>query len=229
MSLAVGYIRVSTEDQSLGGHSLEAQEAAIRKYCDYRNIELTQIYIDAGVSASIPLGKRPAGKRLCEAITERKASEVVAVKLDRLFRSASDCLVTVEGWDKTGIGFHVLDMEINTTTPQGKLLLTIMAAVAEMERQQARARTKATATHLKDSGQVYGTTPYGSDRAGKKLVPNPVELAVKERMQVMRASMSYTKIANQLNEEGIPAKSGGKWHPFSVQKVLGEVPVQRAK
>lgn len=226
---AVAYIRVSTEDQSLGGHSLEAQQAAIENYLGYKGFELAGMYIDPGVSASIPLRDRPEGRKLFQALVEGKASEVVAMKLDRLFRSASDCLVTVEGWDKKGIGFHVLDLQIDTSTMQGKFMLTIMAGVAEMERQQARARTKATAKHLKDSGQVYGTTPYGCNRVGKKLVPNPVELAVKERMKAMRQDgLSYGRIAKQLNEDGVPAKGGGEWHPFTVQKLLTEAPVPKA-
>lgn len=220
------YIRVSTEDQQRDGHSLEAQRAVLERYCGSRfphPLDVGEVFVDAGVSGSIPLGNRPEGRRLLEYLASGSATHVVAVKLDRLWRGALNCLETVNTWDKQGITLHLLDLTLDTSTPQGRMFLTIVASFAQFERDMVRERTKATAAHLKASGRVYGSTPYGFDRRGDRLIPNEFEQARLADMRTMRSGakpLSYAEIAKRLNEAGTPAKGGGRWHPYSVQKVL---------
>jgi len=90
---AIGYARVSTEDQATEGLSLAAQQQRIRAYCKAHGLNLAGVEVDEGISASRPLAKRPAGARLLNQLQDGQA--VVAVKLDRLFRDAGDCLGTL--------------------------------------------------------------------------------------------------------------------------------------
>ncbi len=89
---AVGYLRVSTEEQAREGVSLAAQEVRVRAYCAMRGLELAEVVVDAGVTAGKPLQTRMGGARVIEMVASDAVNAVVAVKLDRLFRDCADCL-----------------------------------------------------------------------------------------------------------------------------------------
>jgi DNA invertase Pin-like site-specific DNA recombinase len=97
MEKAVGYVRVSTEEQEKEGISIDAQEDRIKSYAKMRGFDLVHIYRDPAVSGFKPLAKRSDGKLLAEALAKRDGTKhVIAVKLDRLFRRAADALVQAE-------------------------------------------------------------------------------------------------------------------------------------
>lgn len=222
---AVGYIRVSTEEQATEGVSLQAQEERIRAYCQLNGLTLLSILVDEGVSAGKPLASRPQGAKLLATLQgKQKATQVVAVKLDRLFRNASDCLTTVDTWDAAGVALHLLDLggqSVNTKTAMGRMMLVMAAGFAEMERNLIRERTSMALLHKKARREAYAPTPFGFVREGKALIPcqseaGAVQLMVKWRSQ----GMSYDKIAAQLNQEGVPAKRGGAWYGCTVRYIL---------
>ena len=84
MEQAVGYVRVSTEEQAKEGVSLEAQQERIRAYAAMRGLELIEIYSEQGVSGKIPLRQRPEGMKLVTAIDKKHARHILTLKLDRL-------------------------------------------------------------------------------------------------------------------------------------------------
>ncbi len=110
MRKIAGYVRVSTEEQSREGISLDAQRARIEAYCAMRGLELVELVDDPGVSASKPLRARAGGQRLLDLLRRRRITGIVAFKLDRLFRNCADCLGNVEVWDRAGVGLHLLDL-----------------------------------------------------------------------------------------------------------------------
>jgi site-specific DNA recombinase len=107
---------------------------------------------------------------------------VIALKLDRLFRSTVDCLETVQRWDRTSVGLHLVDFSgtaIDTRSAMGRFFLTMAAGFSEMERSLIGERTSAALQYKKAMGVRLGGVPFGftSDRRGGKLIPNPRELA----------------------------------------------------
>jgi site-specific DNA recombinase len=110
MEAAVGYVRVSSEEQALEGVSLDAQEARIKAYATMRGLNLVCIYREEGVSAKMPLSRRPEGMKVVDSLSKRRAKHVIAVKLDRLFRNAADALSQSEAWDKSKCSLHIIDM-----------------------------------------------------------------------------------------------------------------------
>jgi Site-specific recombinases, DNA invertase Pin homologs len=225
MEKAVGYVRVSSEEQSKEGVSLDAQEARIRAYATMRGLDLVAIYREEGISAKVPLRSRPEGTQVVDALAKKRARHVIAVKLDRLFRNAADALSQAEAWDKAKCFLHVLDMggsAIDTASAMGRMFFTMTAAFAEMERNMTSERTKAALTHLKSSGQVYtAVTPLGFDRDGDKLIENTSEMATVRSIRKMRAEgTSLHRIAATLNEAGAATKLGGRWHAVTIQNVL---------
>ena len=121
-----------------------------------RGLSLVEVVIDAGISAGKPLATPEGGQRLLELVRTKQVSSVVALKLDRLFRNAADCLYTVESWDKAGIAMHLVDIggaSVDTSSAMGRFFLTVMAGAAEMERNQIRERTSMAMQHMKQRGR----------------------------------------------------------------------------
>src|SRR5262245_39614025 len=138
---AIGYTRVSTDEQVTSGVSLDAQEAAIRAYCAMRGLDLAEMIVDAGVSAGQPLSSREGGER----VGDVGIAAVVAYKLDRVFRDCADCLAVVRDWDERDVALHLVDLggqTIDTGTAMGRFFLTVMAGAAELERNLIGERTK---------------------------------------------------------------------------------------
>jgi DNA invertase Pin-like site-specific DNA recombinase len=111
------------------------------------------------------LAKRPAGAKVA-ALLESGVCDVVALKLDRLFRNAADALATTEEWHQAGISLHLVDMHgmaLDTGSSMGKMFLTMLAAFAEFERNVISERTIAVLRHKRAHGEVYNHAPYGYD------------------------------------------------------------------
>ena len=134
MTRAIAYLRVSTDRQ---GDSVELQAAKVAAYCAMRELDLVEVVEDAAVSGSVALAKRPAGRHLAEAMKRHGATNVVALKLDRLFRDAADALGQTKAWDRGGISLHLCDMggsAVDTSSPMGRMMVTMLSGFAEFER-----------------------------------------------------------------------------------------------
>jgi len=224
MNKAISYARVSKEGAITEGVSLDMQEERIRDYCKLMGLEIVEAIREDGISASIPLHERPGGKRLTSLINAKQAGHVVALKLDRLFRDAEDALKQSKEWDRLGVALHLVDMggaTINTATAMGRFFLNMIAGFAEFERNLIVERTTEALRYKKQHLEAYSPTPYGYRRIGKRLIEDPEEQAVIEKIFWMkRAGFNTTEIVEALNGEGIPAKMGGKWHPAVVRQIL---------
>jgi site-specific DNA recombinase len=222
---AIAYVRVSTEEQVTEGVSVEAQIAAVRAYATLRGLELVDVVVDAGVSAGKPLADRVGGAIVLDAVKRRKVRAVVAVKLDRVFRNAGDCLTTTEGWDRAGVALHLVDMggqAIDTSSAMGRFFLTVMAGAAEMERNLIRERTTSAMAHKRSKGERVGAVPYGFTLAtdGVTLEPHDDEQRALALIQTLRAGgMSVRAIVDHLEAHGVGAR-GTRWHQTTVTRLL---------
>ena len=216
------YMRVSTQEQAQFGISLEAQEAKCKAYLEAQGHECVMTFKEEGVSGGKPLATRPQGKLLMLALEQGIIDGVIAISLSRLFRNALDCLHVVEQLEKREQSLILLDMNVDTSTPMGKMFITMSAGFAELERAMIRERTKTVVNHKKKTLQVYGNVPFGFDLVGKNLVPVPEEMATVRRIfEARRNGMSFRAIAGMLTDEGITTKSGNdKWSHQSVVKIL---------
>ena len=212
---AVGYIRVSTDEQAREGVSLEAQEARLRAYCTLAGLELVALVREEGVSGAKPLASRPGGSQLLAAMLEHGAAHVVALKLDRLFRDAVDALTVTRSWDAEGVALHLVDMggqTLNTASAMGRLFLTMTAAFAELERNLIAERTRTALEHKRDKGETVSRAPRGLRIAGTRLEADPESdgLALYRRARELRASgLTYAAVAERLTAEGFRPKRPG--------------------
>ena len=98
---AIGYCRVSTEDQAKEGVSLDNQKSKIKAYCELKDFELREIVEDAGISAKNL--RRPGVQKVLRLASGKEIDAVVVYKLDRIFRSTVDALETTKAFDKWGV------------------------------------------------------------------------------------------------------------------------------
>jgi DNA invertase Pin-like site-specific DNA recombinase len=209
-----GYLRVSTSEQASNGDSLETQRQQVTGYAMMKGWQVASFFVEAGVSGSVPLAERPEGKRLLEAAGP--GDVIVTPKLDRMFRNASDALVTLEELKRQGVGLHMLDLGGDVTgNGISKLVFTILSAVAENERDRIRERIRDVKRHLAQQGLYSGgKRPFGFDIVGegkaRRLVENADEQGVIAEMRKLRGrGESFHKIAAAVGMQ-----------PMSVKRIL---------
>ena len=139
------YYRVSTADQNHDGQVRE-----LREYADRRGLQVVGEYVDTASGAK---RSRPELDRMLKDVRSRKADIVLVWAFDRFARSTSHLVTTLEEFQALGVDFVSYRQLIDTTTPAGKLTFTVLAAIAEFERELIRERVKAGMAAAKAKGR----------------------------------------------------------------------------
>ncbi len=219
---AVGYCRVSTEEQAREGVSLKAQAARIRAYAEAKTLELVGVVTDEGLSGKDL--RRPGLRDLLERCDRGEVGHVIVWKLDRLTRRTRHLLSLVEDvFLAKQIELHSVSESLDTSTPHGRFVLTLFGGLAQMERELIAERTRSALAFKRQQGQPTSHPPLGFRPNGRRerMIPVPEELeAVREILERWRRGQSYRAIAAQLNAEGARTKRGGRWYHSTVAKVV---------
>lgn len=222
-----GYTRVSTDAQAERGVSLDMQRAKIEAYCTLHGLTLGGLLVDEGASGKTL--DRPALGLLRAKIRAGEVSHVVVFKLDRLTRRTRDLLALVEDELKPrGVALVSLSESIDTSSAAGVMVLTMLGALAQMERELIAERTREALHHKRQRGDRLGTTPLGflTPEPGAPMTAAPAELEPVRVILARRAAGApFRAIAAELTAAGLPTKRGGAWDPGTVRKVW----VQRAR
>lgn len=219
MKQAVGYIRVSTEQQATEGVSLEAQRTKIATWCVINGYELVNVFVDAGISGK-SMDKRPGLQDAMRSL--KKGMALVSYSLSRLARSTKDALAIGETVAKRKADMVSLSEQIDTTTAAGKMMFQMLAVLAEFERNLVAERTTNALQHKKATGQKYtNITPYGFEAIEGRLVQVEQEAAVVAEIQAARTGgNTLQSIADNLNGRGIPTKTGKQWAPATIHLLM---------
>lgn len=217
---AVGYIRVSTEEQHLGP---EAQRAAITAWATREGVTVLSWHTDAGVSGATELDNRPALAAALGALRADGAGLLVVARRDRLAR---DCYVAAaidRAVATAGARVVSADGTCNGDTPADAFMRTILDAAAEYERALIRGRTKAALAAKRAKGERTGTVPYGySADATGRLVECPAELAVIAQVRALRtAGMTFRGIVAELARAGVVGRTGRALDVRQVHNLVG--------
>lgn len=152
----VGYSRVSTLEQSREGVSLDNQEHKIKAYADLKDMELIDIIVEEGKSGKTM--NRPGLQKIINLVNNKQIDGVICYKLDRLTRKTRDLLYLIEDvFAKNDIQFISLNENIDTSSASGKFFLTIMGAMAQMERDLIAERTIDALQELTRQGRRLGS------------------------------------------------------------------------
>ena len=224
----IAYIRVSSQRQVDEGNSLEAQKRRIIQLAQFKGLSIApeDFLIEKGVSAGIPLWERPMGRVLRRKLLSGEYSNLIAMKLDRLFRITTDMLLTVQEVEDMGVRLLIADLggeAIDTSTSTGRFMLTIFGGIAEMERGLISERTQEGMDQLKAQNKRFTESIFGWDvNEDGMLEPNWYEQDLIDWMdwQIEDNGMSAAAVARSLNSRGITGKRGGKWQGQSVKRTI---------
>lgn len=219
---AIGYLRVSTGAQADEGLSLNIQADKIAAWVKLNDAELLTVQSDPGRSGG-RADNRPGLKRAVELAIKHKAALVV-YSLSRLARSTRDAIDIADELGRAGADLVSITERIDTTSAAGKMVFTVIAALAEFERSLISERAIEVSTWLKSQGRTRGGTPYGyTVRTDGRLVANRDEVSVIVKMRRLRRyGSTLQEIADTLNLAGTPTKRGGRWHAKTVQRILAQ-------
>ena len=203
----VGYVRVSTEEQAASGLGLAAQRELIEREASLRGWELLEILEDAGATGSTMAG-RPGLEAALEAVSTGRVHGLVVAKLDRLSRSLLDFAGLMQRSYNERWSLVALDLGVDTSTPQGELMASVLATFAQFERRLIGQRTKAALEVKRAQGVKLGRP---------RSIP---QTSVDRILELRRAGLTYRAIADRLNDEDIRTGRPGAWHGPTVYRAL---------
>lgn len=221
---AVGYIRVSTEEQATGGISLAAQRDKLEAYAKLYDLELVAVLEDAGQSAKTL--NRPGLQAALAMLRRGEADGLIIAKLDRLTRSVADWQYLIDEFFGERAGKQLLSVadSIDTRTAAGRLVLNVLLSVAQWEREAIAERTRDALQHKIRRGERCGEVRFGFDLGadGITLVPNADEQeAIAIIRELREAGQTLRQIATKLTALGIRTKKGHrKWTHTAVGKIV---------
>jgi DNA invertase Pin-like site-specific DNA recombinase len=206
----ISYLRVSTSEQGQSGLGLEAQRHAV---CEYINRVSSRLLAEFVEIESGSRNDRPQLKAAIDLCKKQKATLIIA-KLDRLARNVAFISTLME----SGISFIAAD-----NPHANKLMIHMLAAFAEHERDQIRARTKAALAAAKARGVVLGR--YGREVLSKQNRAQAVELArqLAPVLTELRGHLTFEEMARVMNERGIPTARGRRWHTATVHHLFHRI------
>lgn len=246
--IAAKYGRTSSDEQAERG-TIQNQIDFGEKYCALHGINvIDEWYLDDGVTGTLPLEERPAGRRLIEDAKAGKFNLLLIYKLDRLGRTSRVILNAVYELEQYGVKVRSMNEPFDTSDPSGKFLLTVLAGVADLDRTTTLQRLWEGANRAAKEGKwLGGIVPFGyyKDEEGYLAIsttPLPgldmTEASVIYMMYTLSADqrMSCVKIADYFNALGIPTsyikddrkinkgkrkeKTSGIWTPSRIRNML---------
>lgn len=217
------YTRVSTAAQT-EGYSLEAQQERLREYADYKNLEIAGEYCDAGKSGKSIVG-RPAFLQMLDDISSEKdnISFVLVFKLSRFGRNAADILKSLQLLEDYEVDLICVEDAIDSSTPGGKLTLTILSAVAEIERENINVQfMTGKMQKILNGGWPGGPAPYGYRSVNKELVVEPEEAKIVKLIfdKYIQDGGTLNGVAIWLNNNGYSQISKGEVKPFTYDFIV---------
>ncbi|MEA3321510.1 MAG: recombinase family protein [Bacillota bacterium] len=196
------YCRVSTEEQASEGYSISAQLQTLRQYTSLCGWQIAEEYVDEGISGKNLRG-RPAMQRLIADVDKNKFQAVLVWKISRLSRNMLDTLVLLDKFEVYDVKFISYSENFDTSSPIGKLVVQLMASIAEMERNTLSENVKLGMTQRAREGSWNGGVVFGYDSLEKELVINPKEaIIVKLIFNLYAGGQGLKAIANHINKSG---------------------------
>jgi site-specific DNA recombinase len=220
---AIGYVRVSTDRQAEQGVSLEAQESKIRAMATVQGAELLEVIVDGWESAKNL--NRPGLQRLLTLVSGGKVNAVIIAKLDRLTRSVKDFCSLLELFEKRGVALVSVAESLDTASAGGRLVITIMAAVSQWDREAIGERTRDALRHKRTSGERVGNIRFGFRLSPE---PDPGEQGVLTEIGHLRQSGHKMRgIAAALNRKVPPTRRGSAWRLEHVARIIRQASAPR--
>lgn len=213
--IALLYARVSTNRQKETGHSLDSQSALLIKEAEAQGYRV-EIILENGSGRK---ANRPKLNKAIERLNKGEAHALFVLDIDRLARSTRHALEIAETAQRKGWRLVIASLQIDTQTPAGEVMLSMLATFAQFESRMTSERVKRQHQARRERGIVWGV-----DEGPKG------ELEIKTRKQIRReyeAGKSLRAIARDLEAKGVPSARGGKWEAATIRAILNS-PITKA-
>lgn len=213
--IALLYARVSTNRQKETGHSLDSQSALLVKEAERQGYRV-ELVLENGSGRK---ATRPKLNKAIERLNKGEAHALFALDIDRLARSTRHALEIAETAQRKGWRLVVASLQIDTETPAGEAMLSMLATFAQFESRMVSERVKRQHQARRERGITWGV-----DEGPKG------ELEIKTRKQIRReyeAGKSLREIARNLEAKGVPTARGGKWEAATIRAILNS-PITKA-
>ncbi len=213
------YRRVSTDMQAEEGFSLEAQRVRLQAYAESQGWTITGDYCDEGFSAKNT--ERPQMQRLIKDIKEKRFDVILVYRLDRFVRSVLDLHELLQLMDKHDVKFKSATEVFDTTSATGRLFITLIATLAQWERETIAERVHMGMTKRAQQGLRNGApAPYGYRMENGMLIIDEEEAKWVQFIFSRYQTVGALTVSKELNAKGIRTKKGEWWSDFSVKYVL---------
>ena len=208
--IALLYARVSTQLQVSDGVSLDVQERQLRQAAELAGYTEFELVREEGRSGKSITG-RPALTAALKRLDTGTASALFVTRIDRLARSTKDFLSIIDRANANKWRLVMLDLNLDTASYQGRFVVTIMSALAEMERGIIAERQKDVHKDRRARG-----IKWGIDMGPKNKTSNEVKDLIRKQKD---SGLSFHEIARRLNNNGVPTQNGGKWYATTVKNI----------
>lgn len=214
------YIRVSTEDQAREGYSIQMQKDKLQAYCISQGWDIEDFYIDDGYSAKDL--NRPEMKRMIANIEQGMIDCVLVYRLDRLTRSVFDLHNLLKLFEKHNCKFKSATEVYDTTTAMGRMFITVVAALAQWERENTAERVKANMYQMVKEGKYPGgKVNFGYKLEKGKIQPNAEEAAIVNTIfDLYLEGNGDNRTATLLNSMGYRTRKGKLWTGKQIRDIL---------
>lgn len=215
------YIRVSTEEQATEGYSISAQMQKLKAFCISQGWDVAGIYPDEGISAKDM--ERPKLQEMIKDIKAGKIECVLVYRLDRLTRSVFDLYKMLEIFEGSDCKFKSATEVYDTTTAMGRMFITIVAALAQWERENMGERYAMAYKEKARQGLWplnFAPIGYDLDKKDYVLKINSSEAETVKLIYSLYQQTGMNQIAKKLNSESKLTKDGNKWSDNTIMKVL---------
>ena len=206
------YVRCSTTHHE---QKPEVQLEELRRYALARDWDIIEEIVDHGFSGTST--KRPGLKKLKQLTTSRKVDVVVVVKLDRLFRSMKEILITIQEFSDLGVDFVSIRDQVDLTTASGRLMVHILGAFAEFEKDLIRERTIAGLEHARAKGKILGRPPEYDGEKIRQLYQEGMSLRAIQQKVGCSLGVVYRAIEADLKSPQVVSLRSGSSQEFKTR------------